>query len=133
VLTTSSLRATAGPRMAQAAELSGAVWLATDDLPAAEWREPAPAADALAFLQYTSGSTALPKGVMVSHGNLVHNERMIGAAFAQDAGSVVVGWLLLVQHVHYTLDILGAMVFAWIAFWTVRRTVMREGSGAGVE
>ncbi len=95
VLTTSALRATAGPRMAQAPELEGAVWLATDDLPAADWREPAPAADDLAFLQYTSGSTALPKGVMVSHGNLVHNERMIGAAFAQDAGSVVVGWLPL--------------------------------------
>ncbi|HEX4496636.1 MAG TPA: amino acid adenylation domain-containing protein, partial [Thermoanaerobaculia bacterium] len=95
VLTTSSLRATAGPRMAAAPELAGAFWLATDDLPPAEWREAAPGPDDLAFLQYTSGSTALPKGVMVSHGNLVHNERMIGAAFAQDAGSVVVGWLPL--------------------------------------
>ena len=29
----------------------------------------------LAFLQYTSGSTAAPKGVMVDHGNLLHNLR----------------------------------------------------------
>jgi hypothetical protein len=39
--------------------------------------------------------------------------------------TVVVGCLLLVQHVHYTLDVLGALVFAWIAFWTARRTVVR--------
>ena len=39
--------------------------------------------------------------------------------------TVVVGWLLLVQHVHYTLDVLGAIFFAWLAFWTVRRTVVR--------
>ncbi|MEO6192910.1 MAG: AMP-binding protein, partial [Thermoanaerobaculia bacterium] len=45
--------------------------------------------------QYTSGSTAAPKGVMVSHGNLLHNERMIGAAFGMDEESVVVGWLPL--------------------------------------
>jgi len=39
--------------------------------------------------------------------------------------TAVVGWLLLVQHVHYTLDVLGAIFFAWLAFWTVRRTVVR--------
>jgi membrane-associated phospholipid phosphatase len=39
--------------------------------------------------------------------------------------TVLVGWLLMVQHVHYTLDVLGAIFFAWLAFWTVRRTVVR--------
>ena len=39
--------------------------------------------------------------------------------------TVAVGYLLLVQHVHYTLDVLGAFVFGWLAFWTVRRTVVR--------
>jgi membrane-associated phospholipid phosphatase len=42
-------------------------------------------------------------------------------------GTVVVGFLLMVQHVHYTLDVLGAFLFAWIAFWVVRRTVVRPG------
>jgi membrane-associated phospholipid phosphatase len=39
--------------------------------------------------------------------------------------TVAVGYLLLVQHVHYTLDVLGAFVFGWLAFWTVRKTVVR--------
>ncbi|MEM9290676.1 MAG: amino acid adenylation domain-containing protein [Acidobacteriota bacterium] len=52
-----------------------------------------PAADDVAFLQYTSGSTGSPKGVMVSHGNLANNEAQIEAAFEMDEESVVVGWL----------------------------------------
>ncbi len=51
-----------------------------------------PAPDSIAFLQYTSGSTAHPKGVMVSHGNLLANERMIARAFGHDQDSTVVGW-----------------------------------------
>ena len=38
---------------------------------------------------------AEPKGVMVSHGNLLHNEEMIRRAFGQSEDSVVVGWLPL--------------------------------------
>ncbi|MDO6431163.1 phosphatase PAP2-related protein [Flavitalea sp. BT771] len=40
-------------------------------------------------------------------------------------GTVAVGYLLLVQHVHYTMDVLGAFVFGWLAFWMARRTVVR--------
>ncbi|MCP4663850.1 MAG: AMP-binding protein, partial [bacterium] len=70
--------------------------LATDALDAAAagtWRMPDPDPDALAFLQYTSGSTAAPKGVMVSHGNLVHNAEMIRRVGAHDEDAVVVSWL----------------------------------------
>jgi acyl-CoA synthetase (AMP-forming)/AMP-acid ligase II len=68
----------------------------TDDLTdemADRWSEPHISSDTLAFLQYTSGSTSTPKGVMVSHGNLLHNERLIKLAFRQTEQSVVVGWL----------------------------------------
>ncbi|HEV7516238.1 MAG TPA: condensation domain-containing protein, partial [Thermoanaerobaculia bacterium] len=78
--------------------LTALTWIAVDDVPlaAAEgWEDPNLAPSALAFLQYTSGSTALPKGVMVGHGNLLHNEEMIRRAFGQSATSVIVGWLPL--------------------------------------
>ncbi len=48
--------------------------------------------DSIAFLQYTSGSTSTPKGVMVTHRNLVANEEMIRDAFGHDRDSTVVGW-----------------------------------------
>ncbi|MYX99288.1 AMP-binding protein [Streptomyces sp. SID486] len=47
----------------------------------------------LAFLQYTSGSTRLPRGVMLTHANLVHNLRAIYESFAGAARDVMVSWL----------------------------------------
>ncbi|QXX95811.1 fatty acyl-AMP ligase [Serratia marcescens] len=47
----------------------------------------------LAFLQYTSGSTGNPKGVMVSHGNLIHNCLLIKNKYRHDHNTVMGGWL----------------------------------------
>jgi amino acid adenylation domain-containing protein len=60
---------------------------------AEHWERPEITSGTLAFLQYTSGSTATPKGVMVTHGNLLFMEGLIAQAFEQDETSVVVGWL----------------------------------------
>ena len=82
--------------LAVAPELAGLRWLPTDSLGASRAAPlPEPDPESVAFLQYTSGSTSTPKGVMVTHANLLHNERMIGAAFGMDEESVVVGWLPL--------------------------------------
>lgn len=51
-------------------------WLPVDtveDAEAENWQGPVSKSDSIAFLQYTSGSTSDPKGVMVSHGNLLYN------------------------------------------------------------
>jgi acyl-CoA synthetase (AMP-forming)/AMP-acid ligase II/acyl carrier protein len=59
-------------------------WIATDELPgdlADMWQPPTVSGSDLAFLQYTSGSTSDPKGVMVSHGNLLDNLECIRLAF----------------------------------------------------
>ena len=47
----------------------------------------------LAFLQYTSGSTSTPKGVMVTHGNLIYNCGYMCEAFELTQESVCVTWL----------------------------------------
>ena len=62
-----------------APQLASLRWLATDELGAAgaDWQRPNTNSDDVAFLQYTSGSTSEPKGVMVSHANLLHNMAMI--------------------------------------------------------
>jgi acyl-CoA synthetase (AMP-forming)/AMP-acid ligase II len=72
-------------------------WLASDQLQDLEehWREPSITGNTLAFLQYTSGSTATPKGVMVSHSNLLENNAMIQEELQQDSQSVTVLWLPL--------------------------------------
>ncbi|WP_176460935.1 non-ribosomal peptide synthetase [Janthinobacterium sp. PC23-8] len=68
---------------------------AIDPARAGDWRPCAPQDADIAFLQYTSGSTAVPKGVMVSHGNLMANERAIEQAMAVAADDVFVSWLPL--------------------------------------
>lgn len=82
--------------MEQVPELSRSRYLVADEVPSAlavEYRPPRISSSSVAFLQYTSGSTGDPKGVMVTHGNLLANEAMIANAFAHSRASVVVGWL----------------------------------------
>lgn len=101
VLTTTGVQKTI-QRLAEAegetyTNLTTLRWLTTDPLPSGmdSWHEPDINPDTLAFLQYTSGSTGVPKGVMVSHGNLLHNERMIQEAFGHTQEELIVGWLPL--------------------------------------
>ncbi|MEW5929291.1 MAG: AMP-binding protein, partial [Gemmatimonadota bacterium] len=95
-LTTRELLGEAERLCAHTPELGGLRWLATEDVAADEaerWTDLGAAGDTLAFLQYTSGSTAAPKGVMVSHGNLLHNLALIErlAGYTPQTRSVI--WL----------------------------------------
>ncbi|AUX48981.1 uncharacterized protein SOCE26_105260 [Sorangium cellulosum] len=55
--------------------------------------EPRRAPEDVAYLQYTSGSTSSPKGVMVSHRNVLQNCRMLAAGFGMEEGETFVTWL----------------------------------------
>lgn len=68
----------------------------TDTVPDAaadSWRPWAADPDRLALLQYTSGATGTPKGVMLTDGNLLHNSALIREVFGHDRNSRGVIWL----------------------------------------
>ncbi len=96
VLTTQALLANTEGLFAEAPNLRTMRWLATDKVagkPSEEWLAPALTSETLALLQYTSGSTAEPKGVMISHGNLLQNSAYINRVFALRPDNVTVTWL----------------------------------------
>ncbi|MEV4677043.1 MULTISPECIES: fatty acyl-AMP ligase [Actinomadura] len=67
------------------------------DVDPGDWSPPEFGPDTLAFLQYTSGSTSDPKGVMVSHGNLLCNGEEIKRRIEGSPDTIGVGW---VPHYH---------------------------------
>ncbi|KYC37612.1 AMP-dependent synthetase [Scytonema hofmannii PCC 7110] len=96
ILTDTSTLSDLERRFSTNQELKALFWLTTDTIPSQleqQWQKPAIANDTLAFLQYTSGSTAMPKGVMVTHGNLLHNSEHIYRCFQHTPHSQGVIWL----------------------------------------
>jgi natural product biosynthesis luciferase-like monooxygenase protein len=59
------------------------------------WQDAEGRPDDIAFLQYTSGSTGDPKGVIVTHGNLLHNELQLRQVFGHSEQTTIVSWLPL--------------------------------------
>lgn len=76
-------------------ELADVPWLNSDEAASCAGPIDAGTADVtdVALLQYTSGSTSKPRGVMVTHGNLLHNLASSARLANHGAGSVAVTWL----------------------------------------
>jgi acyl-CoA synthetase (AMP-forming)/AMP-acid ligase II len=90
------LTTAAGRQRLQAAAPLAIEWVATDQIHAHvehDWRAPDVSDGTLAFLQYTSGSTARPRGVMVSHGNLINNMTSAFHLGGTPMGGASVSWL----------------------------------------
>jgi acyl-CoA synthetase (AMP-forming)/AMP-acid ligase II len=94
VLTSSAILAFVAPVLQHAPELAALSWIATDPLTdASGWSAPLLAEEDLAFLQYTSGSTGDPKGVMLTHRNLFENAEVIRRAHDYGEHTRMVAWV----------------------------------------
>ena len=81
---------------AAATRTPGALALSWDtfrDLPAAPFRPHAAKPDDVAFLQYSSGSTRFPHGVMITHANILNNNRRQGLDMEPHDSDRIVSWL----------------------------------------
>src|SRR6202043_1937849 len=72
------------------------VWIASDmeeQSNGSEWKDTSIDVHQVAYLQYTSGSTGVPRGVMLSHGNVLENLKCIHRVCGHSPESVAVSWL----------------------------------------
>jgi acyl transferase domain-containing protein/acyl-CoA synthetase (AMP-forming)/AMP-acid ligase II/acyl carrier protein len=108
ILTTAKIHRQSEDLFKRAPELKKLTWLATDDLPntSKELNSTGANLETLAFLQYTSGSTAAPRGVMVTHGNLLHNLSCLREVFQFSEESIGVTWL---PHFH-DMGLIGGLL-----------------------
>jgi fatty acid CoA ligase FadD32 len=81
-------------------------WLNMDEVgtDAENWVPPQIDTSTPAMMQYTSGTTSSPKGVVVTHGNLLNNLAAVGPAWGGNESAIVVSWLPQ----HHDMGLIGA-------------------------
>lgn len=101
-------------------ELAALDWIVTDEegvlLSAEQWQVYTPEPKGLTFLQYTSGSTGIPKGVMVSHGNLMHNSEMMRVRAQHTPESIGISWLPMFHDMGLILGVLQPLYVGFPTF-----------------
>jgi acyl-CoA synthetase (AMP-forming)/AMP-acid ligase II len=112
ILTTAELVETVEFARAEARDPAGLRILATDtitteDADADAWRRPEGLEREVAFLQYTSGSTGTPRGVMIGHDNLLAHQRYAHEKFAQPEGARTISWLPF----YHDMGLIGSLLY----------------------
>lgn len=79
-----------------------------DQDPPHNWQQPDITMETIAMLQYTSGSTGQPKGVMISHRNLIHNQLMVANSTELTDQDICVTWL----PIFHDFGLIGCMLQA---------------------
>ncbi|HKQ76531.1 MAG TPA: AMP-binding protein [Blastocatellia bacterium] len=111
-LTTSAIFSRLQNQLDQIPKLRSIRWVITDDVDLGQaelWKETRVNEETIAFLQYTSGSTSTPKGVLVSHGNLLYNQAMMREGLRHDGDTVIVSWLPMYHDMGLIGNILAGM------------------------
>jgi len=62
--------------------------------------------ETIAFLQYTSGSTGNPKGVIVDHSNIIHNSQLVRKCLDNHKNSVGISWL----PIYHDMGLIGNII-----------------------
>jgi acyl-CoA synthetase (AMP-forming)/AMP-acid ligase II len=109
VLTTEAMFKSVQRALVETAEFGSLRWVVTDKPATHPSLIRAPLfddADDLAFIQYTSGSTSDPKGISVSHANLVYNQRMFQAGLKTNQDTRIVTWL----PIYHDLGLIGQLL-----------------------
>jgi len=112
-LTTQSLLTNVKEQLAKSPEVAPDLlklnWIASDTLPlslADDWQTVTIDGNTLAFLQHTSGSTGVPKGVMVTHENVLHNSQVIYEGFGHSENSIALMW----QPLFHDMGLIGGVM-----------------------
>jgi acyl-CoA synthetase (AMP-forming)/AMP-acid ligase II/acyl carrier protein len=111
-LTTSAIFSRLQRWFDQVPSLKAIQWVITENIDpelADLWEENKTDAETVAFLQYTSGSTSAPKGVMVNHGTLLHNQAMMRESLKHDDDTVIISWLPMYHDMGLIGNILAGM------------------------
>lgn len=96
VLTTTNLYELSSQFFNNIPELSSLKWVCIDNVEiseASQWQMPSIQNKDVSFLQFTSGSTSLPKGVIITHESLIHNLMCFDKGCIHDKDSKIVSWL----------------------------------------
>ena len=96
-------------------------WLATDDLASADQlgrnrssaSQPPGDTDSVAYLQYTSGSTMAPRGVCLTHANVLANVAMAARMIGLDRQTVAAGWAPLYHDLGLVCYVIASVVIGF--------------------